>query len=1070
MAVVQTKYVTVGSTSFGSITLRGFYTGGLNFGTISNTSGGSSATNLYSVSAQTTVESINHSSYGSGALVFTLKGNYAVPSNAGFDTLKIAGNSFSRTAATSTTNTSNKTRTWTWSGASNPFGSVNNAVKTVTWETTTATYSVTAPTSINEGSTGTINVATTNVANSTTLYYTVQGIPFNTNNASPSDFGVSSYPSGSFSISSNAGSFTLTVTADLTTEGQEAAQVDIRTGSTSGTVVATDTFNIIDTSTTPASDTTPNAFSFTDKTGNVSTEQNSSVQITGINAATTVSRTSGTATFAVVGTSTTPSTSNFGTSNTTITNNQYLHVKQTTSSSYSTSLSTVMNVGGVTDTWTTTSNAAPSITAPTASSVTFDNPASANTTATVNLSASGSGGTLEYACEVGDSTPDNWQSGSTFTISRGSGTVYARARRSSTTNSNTVNATRPGFLTGDPTVNASSSTIGHGATSASTTLSNATAGETYAVRVNNGSTNLATRTGNGALSFTSSLPSAGNTSTYEIFVRRPTSTGGDGSTYTATNDTFTITRSSVNNPNQFTFADETSIERNIQKTSNLITIAGLTSGTSVSVSITGGTYSKNSGSYATANTTATNGDTFKVRHLSSSAVSTAVNTTLTVAGISDTYTTTTTSSYCPTTNTAHTITGITTTSTGTLSQTSIVSSNNSLICSLTTPYAWQSGFNPSSTAIRSNITSVSVTTGGGSVSLSRTNNSTAHTITYTPPATSTETTAVVQIQHRKQDTYYDGDSGNYFWSSGGALTTVNITVTICPVSQTTVSITNVDSVTPAENSTDVVTATPVTASGVTISSYAWTTTNSNVISLSSTTAQSPTLTFGNVTQNTVVTIGVTVTDSTGATATASQSYSVQFVNQAPVAILNGPGTVTVSTAASMDASDSYDNDGQSLTYQFTATNGGQSFSSGTASSTDTWSFTPTDSNSSYTVTLTVSDGVTTSTATKSVLSVNNASETTTGAGGFGFEVLNASGGTILRGDELLIRKAKVVTANGSGAASTTVTGTEAGTRIIGMTAGEANTGVEISVTGTTTKTVTLSNALANEKIFLYLLR
>ena len=76
-----------------------------------------------------------------------------------------------------------------------------------------------------------------------------------------------------------------------------------------------------------------------------------------------------------------------------------------------------------------------SVTAPTASSVTFDNPASADTTATVNLSATGSGGTLEYACEAGDTTPDNWQSGSTFTIARGSsGTVYARARRRSTTN------------------------------------------------------------------------------------------------------------------------------------------------------------------------------------------------------------------------------------------------------------------------------------------------------------------------------------------------------------------------------------------------------------------------------------------------------------------------------------------------------------------------------------------------------------------------------------------------------------------------------------------------------------
>lgn len=189
--------------------------------------------------------------------------------------------------------------------------------------------------------------------------------------------------------------------------------------------------------------------------------------------------------------------------------------------------------------------AAASITAPTASSVTFNNPASANTTATVNLSANGSGGTLQYACEVGDTTPDNWQSSSTFTISRGSGTVYAQARRSSTTNSNVVNATRPGFLTGDTSVSATSSTITTSAGNATTTISSGTAGETYAVRLNNGSSNLATRTGNGTVLITSSLPSGGNTTTYEVFVRRPTGTGGDGTTYYPTNDTFTVTRTAA---------------------------------------------------------------------------------------------------------------------------------------------------------------------------------------------------------------------------------------------------------------------------------------------------------------------------------------------------------------------------------------------------------------------------------------------------------------------------------------------------------------------------------------------
>lgn len=86
-------------------------------------------------------------------------------------------------------------------------------------------------------------------------------------------------------------------------------------------------------------------------------------------------------------------------------------------------------------------------TAPTASSVTFNNPYSNNVTATVNLSASGSGGTLEYACEVDDTSPDNWQSSNQFTITRGSGTVYAQARRSSTAVSNIVNATRPSAIT-----------------------------------------------------------------------------------------------------------------------------------------------------------------------------------------------------------------------------------------------------------------------------------------------------------------------------------------------------------------------------------------------------------------------------------------------------------------------------------------------------------------------------------------------------------------------------------------------------------------------------------------------
>ena len=119
--------------------------------------------------------------------------------------------------------------------------STNTYTITVTREVTSPTYTFgIIPTSINEGSAGTFNVDTTNVANGTTLYWTIA--------SNSGDFGTTS---GSFTINSNAGSFTVTPTADLTTEGSETFTVAIRTGSTGGTVVATsNSVTINDTSVT----------------------------------------------------------------------------------------------------------------------------------------------------------------------------------------------------------------------------------------------------------------------------------------------------------------------------------------------------------------------------------------------------------------------------------------------------------------------------------------------------------------------------------------------------------------------------------------------------------------------------------------------------------------------------------------------------------------------------------------------------------------------------------------------------------------------------------------------------
>lgn len=92
-----------------------------------------------------------------------------------------------------------------------------------------ATYAVAAAggaTSVNEGSSLQFNVTGTNIVNGT-YYWTV------TNSG---DFATSS---GSFTITNNAGSFTVTPSADGVTEGAETFQAQVRTTSTSGTVVAT---------------------------------------------------------------------------------------------------------------------------------------------------------------------------------------------------------------------------------------------------------------------------------------------------------------------------------------------------------------------------------------------------------------------------------------------------------------------------------------------------------------------------------------------------------------------------------------------------------------------------------------------------------------------------------------------------------------------------------------------------------------------------------------------------------------------------------------------------------------
>jgi len=98
----------------------------------------------------------------------------------------------------------------------------------VTYKNIVNTFMVVTPASgsVNEGSSLTFNITGSGITNGT-YYWTV--------NTNAGDFGTSS---GSFTITSNTGSFSVTPTADLTTEGAETFTVSVRTGSTSGPIVA----------------------------------------------------------------------------------------------------------------------------------------------------------------------------------------------------------------------------------------------------------------------------------------------------------------------------------------------------------------------------------------------------------------------------------------------------------------------------------------------------------------------------------------------------------------------------------------------------------------------------------------------------------------------------------------------------------------------------------------------------------------------------------------------------------------------------------------------------------------
>lgn len=111
----------------------------------------------------------------------------------------------------------------------------------------TPTYNVsTTNSTYSEGNNINFNISTTNITNGTALYWTISG-----SGITSGDFNSGGL-SGSVTINSNTAVVSESIASDQLTEGTESLTFQLRTGSTSGTIVASTTKTINDTSITPS--------------------------------------------------------------------------------------------------------------------------------------------------------------------------------------------------------------------------------------------------------------------------------------------------------------------------------------------------------------------------------------------------------------------------------------------------------------------------------------------------------------------------------------------------------------------------------------------------------------------------------------------------------------------------------------------------------------------------------------------------------------------------------------------------------------------------------------------------
>ncbi len=135
---------------------------------------------------------------------------------------------------------------------------------------------------------------------------------------------------------------------------------------------------------------------------------------------------------------------------------------------------------------------------------------------------------------------------------------------------------------------------------------------------------------------------SGSTTTTTTTTSTTTTSSSTSSTTSSSTSTTSITTTTTladSTPNSFTFADQTNVPLSTTITSNSITVLGIN--TPAGISVTGGSYSINGEPFTSATGTVYNGRTVTVQVTSSGSYFTKTDATVTIGGVSDTFSVTT---------------------------------------------------------------------------------------------------------------------------------------------------------------------------------------------------------------------------------------------------------------------------------------------------------------------------------------------------------------------------------------------------------------------------------------------